>query len=67
MVDYDKLRGKLAEKRVTQVALAERLGCSRQNVYNKVNGKSPLSLRDVVIICETIEATPETRDAIFFA
>lgn len=67
MVNYDKLRGALAEKRITQDSLAERLGCTRQSINNKINGKTPLTLRDVVTICEAIDATPETRDAIFFA
>lgn len=67
MVDYGKLRGALAEHRITQDSLAARLGCTRQSVNNKINGKSPLTLRDVVTICEAIEATPETRDSIFFA
>ena len=67
MVNYDKLRGALAEKRITQNTLADRLGCTRQCINNKINGKTPLTLRDVAVICEAIEATPETRDAIFFA
>lgn len=66
MVNFDKLRGALAEKRITQDALALRLGCTRQSINNKINGRTPLTLRDVVVICEAIDATPETRDAIFF-
>lgn len=67
MVNFDKLRGALVEKHITQDALANRLGCTRQSINNKINGKTPLTLRDVVVICEAIDATPETRDAIFFA
>lgn len=67
MVDYDKLRGILAEKRVTRIELASVLGCSRQNVYNKLTGKSLLTVRDVTAICELINATPDERDTIFFA
>lgn len=66
MVNFDKLRGALAEKRITQDSLALRLGCTRQSINNKINGRTPLTLRDVVVICEAIDATPEVRDSIFF-
>lgn len=66
MVNFDKLRGALAEKRITQDSLALRLGCTRQSINNKINGRTPLTLRDVIVICEAIDATPETRDSIFF-
>lgn len=67
MVNFDKLRGALAEKKITQENLADKLGCSRQSINNKINGRTPLTLRDVVVICESIDATAETRDEIFFA
>ncbi len=67
MVDYDKLRGKLVEKRLTQSDIAEAIGCSRQAVSNKMTGKTALTLRDVTAICELMKVTPDERDSIFFA
>lgn len=67
MVNYDKLRGALAEKRVTQGDVALKLGCSKQAVSNKIAGKSSLTVRDVTAICELLGATSDERDSIFFA
>ena len=67
MIDYAMLRGTLAERKVTQDSLADRLGCSRQSINNKITGKSPFTLRDVTVICEAIDATADERDRIFFA
>ena len=67
MVRLDLLKGALATKGVKQTDLSERLGMSRQAINNKLTGKSPLTVRDVTVICEMIDATPETRDSIFFA
>lgn len=66
MVDYNRLRGALAEKRLTQKEIAAHIGCTPQAVSYKLTGKSPLTVRDVSIICELIKATPKERDTIFF-
>ena len=67
MVDYDKLRGALAERRLTQEDVANKLGCTRQAVSLKFAGKSALTVKDVTAICELIDASADERDAIFFA
>lgn len=67
MVDYNRLRGALAEKRLTQKEIAEHIGCTPQAISYKLAGKSPLTIRDVTIICQLIKATPDERDSIFFA
>lgn len=66
MVNFNKLRGLMTERNVSQNELARRLGCSRQTVNNKMNGKNPFTLRDVTEICDAINATPDERNAIFF-
>ena len=67
MVNYDKLRGALAEKKITQGEIAERLGCTRQSVGNKLTGKTPLTVKDVTIISDMLDISLADRDAIFFA
>ena len=67
MVNYDKLRGALVEKRVRASTIATRLGCSRQTVYNKLHGRTMLTLGDVSTICDLLDATASERDAIFFS
>lgn len=67
MIDYDKLRGALAEKRITQAEIATVLGCSRQAISNKMTGKNSLTIRDVTAIVKLIEADSDTIKDIFFA
>ena len=67
MVNYDKLRGALVAKRVRAADVAKRLGCSRQTVYNKLHGRTTLTLGDVSTICDLLKATASERDAIFFS
>ena len=67
MIDYDKLRGALAEKRVTQAEIATVLGCSRQAISNKMTGKNSLTIRDVTAIVKLIEADSDSIKDIFFA
>ncbi len=38
-INYPKLRGIIAEKNIKKDELAEIWHCSRQAVYNKINGK----------------------------
>lgn len=67
VIDYDKLRGALAEKRITQAEIASSLGCSRQAISNKMTGKNSLTVRDVTAIVNLIEADADTIKDIFFA
>lgn len=67
MVNYDKLRGALVEKHVKASDVATRLGCTRQTVYNKLHGRTMLTLGDVSTICDLLDATASERDAIFFS
>lgn len=67
MVNFNKLRGAMAERAVTQTALAERLGYTRQSVSNKFAGKTQLTLNDVTVISDALGLTVAERDEIFFA
>lgn len=67
MVNYDKLRGALAERHITRNAVADVLGVSRQSVTSKLTGKTKMTIYDAQKISDLLELSVEDRDSIFFA
>jgi len=53
-MNIDKLRGKMAEKKITQKEMAKHLGISTQAFNRKMNGKIRFSTNDAVIICQKL-------------
>ena len=51
-MNLDKLRGVLAEQRITQEMLAKRLNISLLSVNRKLNGKSPITVEEAKIITD---------------
>ena len=51
-MNLDKLRGALAEQRITQEMLAKRLNISLLSVNRKLNGKSPITVEEAKIITD---------------
>lgn len=54
-MNLDKLRGALAEKRITQEMLAKKLNISLLSVNRKLNGKSPITVEEAKTITEFAE------------
>lgn len=67
MIDYDKLRGALAERHVTRDAVADALGVSRQSATYKLTGKTKMTVYDAKKISDLLEFSVDDRDTIFFA
>lgn len=67
MVNYDKLRGAIAERHITRNAIADALGVSRQSATLKLTGKAKMTVFDAKAISDLLELSVEERDAIFFA
>lgn len=61
-MNLDILRGKMAEKRITQEQLAEKLNLSRNSVSKKVSGQRQFTVDELKIITELLEV----EIAIFF-
>jgi transcriptional regulator with XRE-family HTH domain len=53
-MNINKLRGKMAEKKITQKEMAEHLGISTQAFNRKMNGKVRFSNEDAIIICQKL-------------
>ncbi len=62
---YAKLRGRLAERGLTQNEIATILGVSLTSVNNKLTGKTEFSPKEMKILKMTLDL--ETIDAYFFA
>ena len=63
-MNLDKLRGALAEKRITQEMLAKRLNISLLSVNRKLNGKSPITVEEAKVITDYAKIKNPTQ--IFF-
>lgn len=64
-MDLNKLRGVLAEKRITQVALAKALNLSIKSVNAKLNGKVAITVEEANAITKVAGISNPTE--IFFA
>lgn len=62
---YAKLRGRLAERGLTQNEIATMLGVSLTSVNNKLTGKTDFSPKEMKIL--KLALNLETIDAYFFA
>ena len=62
---YAKLRGRLAERGLTQKEIATMLGVSLTSVNNKMTGKTDFSPKEMRILKAALNL--ETIDAYFFA
>ena len=50
MVDTSKLRGKMAEKRISQVEMAKRLGIDASTFNRKMTGKGDFTITEAMTI-----------------
>lgn len=53
--NVDKIRGVMAEKRITQEMIAKALNISRKTVLNKLNGKAKITVDELVTITNLTE------------
>lgn len=63
---FSKLRGLMAEKGLSQVTLAKKLGISSQSVANKFAGKTAFSVKDIMQITEILTIPSEKIGFYFF-
>ncbi|MCF2555577.1 helix-turn-helix domain-containing protein [Faecalicatena contorta] len=53
-MSFDKLKGKMAEQRVSQEKLSKELGITVQSLNAKLNGRSQFTLAEVVKITDIL-------------
>ena len=54
MINTDKLKGLMREKRITQSELAEKLGIKPCTINQKLNGKRDMSLDEAEMIADVL-------------
>ena len=65
-MNYELLNKLIDERKVSKSALAEKLGLSRQGLYNKLNGDNDFLGSEMKNISEALSLSNDERDAIFF-
>lgn len=66
MVNVPKLRGKMVEKSVSAETLAEYMGINVATLYRRFNDPDSFTVKEVRMIAEFLNLTPDEVDAIFF-
>jgi len=68
MVNVDKLKGKIVEKRSSVEELSKVLGMDRSTLYRRFsNAGSEFTIREADLIAKALELSGEEAYAIFFA
>lgn len=65
MTNAEMLRKKMEESGVSYTFLADKLGISRQGLYNKIDNKSEFKASEISIATEVLHLTRKERDEIF--
>lgn len=67
MVNIDKLRGVMKEKRETVESVADAIGINRATLYRKLNGGGDsFTIGEVTGICKFLKLDVDTAMCIFF-
>lgn len=54
-MNIPKLKGLMAEKGITQKALAEKIGVSKNTISSRLKGKSKFNTEEIKHICSVLE------------
>ncbi len=67
MVDVDKLRGVLAEKRLSVASISEKIGVDKATFYRKLNGNGDnFTIREADAISRELNLNKNEAVSIFF-
>ena len=66
-MNKDLLKGCLAVQHLTFKDLASKMNISKSSLSKKINGKSRLTLQDIIQICKILDISGEIKDKIFFS
>lgn len=64
-MNFDAVRGKMAEQRKTQKALADALGMTPQSLCRKLNGKRQFTVSEASRLCTALNIPYKERAKIF--
>lgn len=64
-MNYNFIRGQIAEKRTSQRKVAEEMGISEQSLNRKLNGKRVFTVEEATKICNILDIPLNRRAEIF--
>ena len=67
MTDTIRLNKAIAESGITIVAIAKKIGISREGLYKKINNDTEFKASEISAMKKILRLTNEERDKIFFA
>ncbi len=67
MYNEAKLRGKIAEARLSILELAQRLGMNPTTLHRKIKGETEFTRSEIYAISKELHCTEEETKLIFFA
>ncbi len=67
MMNLEYLNDRISISRIPITAIAEKLGVSRQTLYNKMQGKREFKTSEVSKLCGILRLSAEERKLVFFA
>ena len=66
-MNLNYLNDRIAISKIPIVALAEKMGISRQSLYLKMKGEREFKTSEVTKLCEILRLTNEEKNLVFFA
>ena len=65
-IDRNRLKGKIAERGLTQRALSNYIGISENSLSGKISGKAPFNTNEILAICDVLKITDDAEKAQIF-
>lgn len=59
MINTAKIRGRIVEKNKTIYSIAQKIPCSPYTLGKKLSNKSPITLKEVSILCDELDIKKE--------
>ncbi len=65
-MNLDLLKKRIEESGLKQIFIAEQLGIDRASLYNKLNGKSEFTMKEIVNLSRVLHIDDKEKLHIFF-
>lgn len=66
MLNYNLLDETIKNTGITKTAIADKMGITRESLYNKLDGKTEFTVSEICSITNALNLSKDDRDAIFF-
>ena len=65
-MDYEKLISTIDDSGIKRSFIAMKMGITKRTFYNKLNGASEWTAKEIELFCKTLGLSKRQRDDIFF-